>query len=223
MGVKGPMAPEPLAAPSQRPKARISAKQRKRWQLGTPVTTGQSKGPAGRGSCELPDAAVQPALQQQQQQRSQQPGIAEGAHEGSGDSSSRSGKGPVQYPAPGAASSARTSASQHPAAAAGADIGGQSPTASAASDARSPEVAQPRTPQPQQSPRMTPAPMPSGFSGPAQMSQLEADISPFRRIQVPTCRLSSPTGFQTELFNRNLALDLRVDAGSWVARCHGRR
>jgi hypothetical protein len=30
---------------------------------------------------------------------------------------------------------------------------------------------------------MTPPPMPDGFSGPAEMNQLEADISPFRRIQ----------------------------------------
>ena len=193
MGVKGPMASEPLAAPSQRPKARISAKQRKRWQLGTPVTAGQSKGPMARGSCDLPDTAVQPALQQQQQQqRSQQPGIAEGAEEGGGSSSSSPfGKGAIQHPAPVATNSAQTSASQYPAAES--DIARQSPTESAASDGRSPEGAEPRTPQPQQSPRMTPAPMPSGFSGSTQMNQLEADISPFRRIQVLICRLFSST------------------------------
>lgn len=183
MGVKGPMASEPLAAPSQRPKARISAKQRKRWQLGTPVTAGQSKGPMARGSCDLPDTDVQPALQQQH--RPQQPGIAEVAEEGGGSSGSTPfGKGAVQHPAPVATNSARTSASQHPPAAAESNIARQSPTASSASDARSPEGVVSRTPQPQQSPRMTPPPMPNDFSGPAEMNQLEADISPFRRIQV---------------------------------------
>ena len=182
MGVKGQMASEPLAAQPQRPKARISAKQRKRWQLGTPVSAGQSKGPMARGSCDLPDTAVQPALQQQQ--RPQQPGIAEGREMSGGSSSSPFGNGAVQRSAPLATNSDDTSASQHPGAAADSTFARQSPTASSASDARSPEVVEPRTPQPQQSPRMTPPPMPSDFSGPAEMNQLEADISPFRRIQV---------------------------------------
>lgn len=166
MGIKGPTS-EPRTVP-KRAKGVVSAAQRKRWQLGSPVTDPAQKGPAARGSCELPDVALPPT--RRAARGAGQPPIVEVSAGSDSRSTARAAAG-----AGGDAvhESTRTSAAQQPRATCDA-LAAHSPTPSAASDARSPTADESTESQP------------SGSVSRQERAQVEADISPFRRIQQDT-------------------------------------